>query len=256
MDVTTLVGIIIGVILVIDGIGFHQINNFFNVPSILIVAGGTAAALVASYPLNMLLDIPAHMRVLLRRNRLNMGELVNQLAELAEVPRRDGMLALEDCVDDIRNPFLKKGILMILDVNDAEKVRTTLEREISQMEIRHLNVVGLYESGSVYAPAFGMLGTLIGLVDMLKGLDFSPAMNPGSMGTAMSVALITTFYGCVLSNLIFHPMAKKLRVRQNEEVLYCTTVVEGILAIHKGKSPQALKNELMVFIKDTQEKKR
>lgn len=263
MDVTTLVGIIIGIVLVIDGIGFHQVINFFDIPSILIVAGGTMAAIVASYPSDMLFDIPAHIRVIFRGNKFNMGQLVDQLAELAEVPRRDGLLALEDRVDDIKNPFLKKGILIILDMNDSDKVRSLLEREISQMEIRHSNVVGLYESGSIYAPAFGMVGTLIGLIDMLKGLDLNAmtaasmgiAMKAESMGSSMSVALITTFYGCILANLFFHPIAKKLRIRQDEEELYCTTVVEGIVAIHTGKSPLAMKNELMSFIKETQGKK-
>lgn len=255
MDVTALAGMIIGVMLVIYGIGSRQVMNFFDVPSILIVAGGTVAAIIASYPLDMLLDIPAHMRVLFRRNKFNMVQLVNQLAELAEVPRRDGMLALEDRVDSIRNPFLKKGILDILDINDSVKVRSILELEITQMEIRHNNVAALYEAGSIYAPAFGMVGTLIGLINMLDGLNMSPSMNGKAIGSAMSVALITTFYGCVLANLFFHPIAKKLRIRQDQEALYCTTVVEGIVAIHTGKSPLALKNELMIFIKESEKKK-
>lgn len=256
MDVTTLAGMVIGIVLVIYGIGVHQVGNFFDVSSILIVAGGTMAAIIASYPLNMLLDIPSHIRVLFRRNQFNMSQLVEQLAELAEVPRRDGMLALEDRVDDIKSPFFKKAVLMILDINDSERVRSMLEQEMGQMEVRHNNAAGMYDAGSIYAPAFGMVGTLIGLINMLGGLELSSTIQGDTMGVSMSVALITTFYGCVLANLFFHPIAKKLRIRQDQEALYCATVVEGIVAIHTGKSPLAVKNELMIFIKESEKKKR
>lgn len=255
MDVTTLVGIIIGVFLVINGIGFHQMDNFIDMPSITIVIGGVMAATLASYPLSMLLDIPRHMGVLLRGTRYRLPPLVDKLVELADVPRRDGLLALEDYLDDIRNPFFRKGILMILDTNDSDKVRYMLEREIYNMEIRHNRVADLYETASAYAPAFGMIGTLIGLIDMLKQLDGGNTIGTGMMGNAMSVALITTFYGCLLSNLLFHPIAKKLRIRQDEEEMYCNTVIQGIVAIHTGRSPRELEDELLAYIKRSQQRK-
>lgn len=255
MDVTTLIGILIGILLIINGIGRAEMGNFVDIPSIMIVLGGVLSAIFASYPLYIILDIPKHIKVLMRGNRYSIPSLVAQFVELAEVPRRDGFLALEDYLDDIKNPFLKKGILMILDTNDSDKVRYMLEREIYNMEIRHNRVADLYETASLYAPAFGMIGTLIGLIDMLKQLDETPVMGAGTMGSAMSIALITTFYGCILSNLIFHPIAKKLRIRQDEEEMYCGTVIEGIVAIHTGKGPQEVKNELWAYIKHSQQKK-
>lgn len=255
MDVTTLVGVLVGILLIINGIGHATIRNFIDISSIMIVLGGVLSATLASYPLYIITEIPRHIKVLLRGNKYRIPPLVDQLVELAEVPRRDGFLALEDNLDDIHNPFLKKGILMILDTNDSDKVRYMLEREMFNMEIRHNRAADLYETASAYAPAFGMIGTLIGLIDMLKQLDETTAMGPGNMGGAMSVALITTFYGCILSNLIFHPIAKKLRIRQDEEEMYCGTVIEGIVAIHTGKGPQEVKNELWAYIKKSDQKK-
>lgn len=259
MDITTLLGIIVGAILVLyKGIGVAQLGNFIDIPSIYIVGGGTLAAVIASYPLPMLLDIPKHILVLFRGRRYNIPRLVEQLVDLAMVARQSGLLALEEKAEDLKEPFFKQALLMIVDANDPEKVRVMLEGELESMMIRHDEAAGLYEKASAYAPAFGMIGTLVGLINMLKGLNLTGGGGGGgesTMGQDMAVALVTTFYGCVLSNLVLQPIAKKLRIRQNEEELYCSTIIEGIIAIQSGENPKFLREHLLASLKQSQQKK-
>lgn len=253
MDFTTVIGIIAGIILIINGISRGNLGNFVDQSSFMIVLGGTVSAVIASYPPSILMDIPRHMKVVMRGKKYDIPSLVEIMVDLSMAARRDGLLALEDKADLIREPFLKQSLLMIIDANDPEKVRYVLERDVENIMQRHDQAAGLYEKASAYAPAFGMIGTLIGLINMLKQLD----MQTGSftMGGDMAVALITTFYGSVLSNLVFHPIAKKLRVRQDEEEVYCSTVIEGVIAIQEGESPRYLREHLLTSIKQSQQVK-
>ena len=205
MDLTTLIGIVCGIFLVINGIGLDKIGNFVDIPSILIVVGGTLAATIASYPLSILLDIPKHILILFRGKKYNIPALVEQMVDLAMVARQNGLLALEEKAEEIKDPFFKQSVLMIVDANDPDKVRFVLERELENMMVRHDAAAGLYEKASAYAPAFGMVGTLVGLINMLKGLNLDGSGGASNLGQDMSVALITTFYGSFLSNLFFHP---------------------------------------------------
>ena len=255
MDITTLIGIVVGTFLVINGIGTDKLGNFVDKSSILIVVGGTLAATVASYPLSILMDIPKHIMVLFRGKQYNIPKLVEQLVDLAMIARQSGLLALEEKADEIKDPFFRQSVLMIVDANDPDKVRFVLERELENMMPRHDEVAGLYEKASAYAPAFGMIGNLVGLINMLKGLNLDDGGGATNLGQDMSVALITTFYGSVLSNLIFHPIAKKLRIRQDEEELYCSTIIEGIIAIQSGENPKYLREHLLASIKQSQQRK-
>lgn len=255
MDITTLLGIAVGAFLIVNGIGIDKLGNFYDASSILIVIGGTLAATVASYPLRMLLDIPKHMTILFQGKKFDVPRLVEELVDLAMIARQNGLLALEEKAEEIKNPFFKQSVLMIVDANDPDKVRLVLERELENMMVRHDEAAGLYEKASAYAPAFGMIGTLVGLINMLKGLDLGGGGGSSSLGQDMSVALITTFYGSALSNLIFHPIAKKLRIRQDEEELYCSTIIEGIIAIQSGENPKYLREHLLSSLKQSQQKK-
>ena len=161
MDLTTLIGIVCGIFLVINGIGMDKIGNFVDIPSILIVVGGTLAATIASYPLSILLDIPKHILILFRGRKYNIPALVEQMVDLAMVARQNGLLALEEKAEEIKNPFFKQSVLMIVDANDPDKVRFVLERELENMMVRHDAAAGLYEKAAAYAPAFGMVGTLV-----------------------------------------------------------------------------------------------
>ena len=212
MDPTTLLGIILGFALIVNGIGFAKIGNFINIPSMVIVIGGALSATLSSYPLGILKDIPKHFAVLIRGNRYNIPKLIEQLVDLGTIARQSGLLALEDKAAEIKDTFFKQSVLMIVDANDPDKVRLVLERELDNMMIRHDQAAGLYEKAASYAPSFGMIGTLIGLINMLKGMNMD-AGGSSTIGSDMSVALITTFYGCILANVIFNPIAKKLRIR-------------------------------------------
>ena len=255
MDLTTLIGIVVCMALVVNGIGMDKIGNFIDIPSILITVGGTFAAVIASYPMSVLMDIPKHFGVLLRGKKYNIPKLVDQLVDLAMVARQSGLLALEEKAEELKDPFLKQSVLMIVDANDPDKVRLILERELENMMTRHDTAAGLYEKGSSYGPAFGMIGTLVGLINMLKGLDLGGGGGSSSLGQDMSVALITTFYGCIMANVFFNPIAKKLRIRQDEEELYCSTIIEGIIAIQAGENPKYLRERLLATLKQSQQKK-
>ena len=254
MDLTTVIGILLGVILVGFGIGSSQLMNFWDVSSLLIVVGGTLAALLASYPLRILLDIPKHFAVLFRGKRYDIPNLVEQMVDLAMIARQNGLLALEEKANEITDPFFKQSVLMIVDANDPDKVRYLLEMEMDNMTSRHTEVAGMYEKGSDYAPAFGMIGTLIGLINMLKQLNVSDGTS-SNLGSSMSVALITTFYGCMMANLFFKPIAKKLRIRQEEEELYCSLIIEGILSIQAGENPKFLREHLLSSLRQSQQKR-
>ncbi len=255
MDPTTLIGIVICLALIINGISLDKIGNFIDPASILITVGGALAALIACYPLSVLLDVPKHLTVLFRGKKYNIPKLVDQLVDLAMVARQSGLLALEEKADEIKDPFLKQSVLMIVDANDPDKVRMILERELENMITRHDTAAGFYEKGASMGPAFGMIGTLVGLINMLKGLDLSGGGGASSLGQDMSVALITTFYGCIMANVFFTPIAKKLRIRQDEEELYCSTIIEGIIAIQGGENPKYLREQLLASLKQSQQKK-
>lgn len=254
MDITTLVGIVLGFVLVVNGIGVDKLENFIDTPSALIVIGGTLAATIASYPMSILMDIPKHITILFRGKKYNIPAVVEQLVDLAMVARQDGLLALEGKAEEIKDPFFKQSVLMIVDANDPDKVRYVLEKELENMMVRHDEAAGLYEKASAYAPALGMVGTLVGLINMLKGLNLDSG-GASNLGEDMSVALITTFYGSLISNLIFHPIAKKLRIRNDEEELYCSTIIEGIIAIQAGENPKYLREHLLASIKQSTQKK-
>lgn len=243
MDLTTLVGMIMAIGLCIWGIGVSKIGNFIDPQSLAIVIGGTIAAITASYPLRILLDVPKHITVLFRGKKYNIPKLVDQLVDLAMLARQSGLLALEEKAEEIKDPFLKQSVLMIVDASDPDKVRDMLEKQMDDMIARHDEAAGLYEKASSYAPAFGMIGTLIGLINMLKLLD-----DPSSIGPNMAVALITTLYGSLLANWISIPVASKLRAINAKEIMTKEVICEGILSIQAGENPRVIEEKLKSFL--------
>ena len=222
--------------------------NFVDVSSILIVLGGTLAVVIACYP-KLARSIPSHIKIMLRAKAFDPSAYVEQLVELAQIARKNGLLALEEKANDQPDPFFKQAIMLIVDANDPDRVRSILENDIEQTSARHQEVVAMYERGSNAAPAFGMIGTLIGLINMLKGLD---GADMESLGPNMSVALVTTFYGSFLAHVIFNPIAANLTARDEEEVLCRQIVVEGIMAIQSGENPKFLRERLMTFMNQRQ----
>jgi chemotaxis protein MotA len=216
---------------------------FISVSSFMITIGGTMAATLINYPLHQMLGV---MRVV-KKAFVNHGpepaEVITTLVRFAEKARREGLLALEEDGTNLGDPFLRKGIQLVVDGTDATLVRSILETELSFLEDRHRLGAGMFETMGALAPAFGMIGTLIGLIQMLRNLD-----KPEHIGPGMAVALVTTFYGALMSNLFFLPVAGKLRVRSADEVLLKEVMVEGILSIQAGDNPRIVEEKLKAFL--------
>lgn len=248
MDLTTIIGIVAGLALIIfGGIGADKIPNFIDPNSMFIVFGGSLAAVVASFPWSTLKQTVKHFKVMVQGKRYDTEKLIDTLVDMAQVARKSGLLALEERAGELDDPFFKQGIMMIVDATEPEEVRTLLENELATTAERHDEMISVYEKASAFAPGFGMIGTLVGLVNMLMNMDPSEG-GSSTIGTDMGTALITTFYGCVLAQLVFSPMAKKLSIRNNEEVVYKQIMIEGILAMQAGDNPKFLKEKLVTYL--------
>lgn len=254
MDITSILGLVLGAFLIIWGIGFDKVGNFWDPDSLSIVVGGTIAAVIGSYPFGKLKNLIRHTKVLISGKKYQPAVAIESLVEMAQIARKNGLLALEERANELEDPFFKQSVLLIVDAMEAEKIRNMLETSLENLSERHEASAGIYDKASSFAPAFGMIGTLVGLINMLKNLDVSAGAN-SSIGENMSVALVTTFYGCVLANLIFMPIANKLRLRNEEELLYKQIIIEGVLGIQTGDNPKNLKERLVSFLDQKQQDK-
>ncbi|NLK09128.1 MAG: motility protein A [Firmicutes bacterium] len=248
MDVSTVIGIVAGISLLMAAIAADgSLFGFWDIPSILVVLGGTVAATLVNHSLSDVTRVMGMVRVAFTRQTYSGTELIDQLVDLAEKARREGLLAMEEEANQIEDAFLKKGIQLIVDGTDPDLVRSVLEIELAFQEERHRAGQGIFEDMGAYAPAFGMIGTLIGLINMLADIDDAEKIAPG-----MALALITTLYGSVLANLVFLPIAGKLRSRSDEEVLYRQIMTEGILSIQAGENPRLVEEKLTAFLSPQQ----
>ncbi len=244
MDKTTVIGLGAGVgCIVISILLSGDLGAFFDLASIFVVVGGTIASTIVSYPGKMLKSLKTIYTMAFKAKHIDLNEDIELIIKVANVARREGLLALEDAVGEVDNPFLQKGIMLIVDGADGELVKNILETEISFIQERHTQGQNIINSMASYAPAYGMIGTLIGLILMLKNLSDS-----ASLGPSMAVALITTFYGVVLANLVFTPVSKKLKVQSDSEALQKELFMEGLLSIQDGENPRIIKDKLQAFI--------
>ena len=261
MNITYLVGTVLAIVFMVFGMvsktvngavtfQLNQIVNFFDASSILIVIGCTLAVVVASCPVKLIKAMPKHFRIMLNTKKYDPMYYIDQLVELAQVARKNGLLALEERANLQTDPFFKQAILLVVDANDGDKVRSVLMNDIECMSGRHDDVASMYEKASAVAPAFGMVGTLVGLINMLKGMNLESGSS--SIGSDMGTALITTLYGCILAHMIFNPIASNLRSRDEEEVLCKMIVVEGIMSIQSGENPKSLRDKLLTFVDQKQ----
>ncbi|MFV1974589.1 MAG: motility protein A [Candidatus Scalindua sp.] len=253
MDIATPAGLLIGFVLliisVIMGGGVSGIAAFINIPSMMIVIGGTICATLVRYPLQRVTGvISLIMKTIFVKLSSPQVEMQN-LIEYAKIARREGLLALENKIVDIKDTFLSKSIQLLVDGTDSDGLRSILEKEIENVRGRHSIGKGVLESMGTVAPAFGMMGTLIGLVLMLRELD-----DPSKIGVGMATALITTFYGVLLANLIFLPMSGKLDVRSKEETLLKELILEGVVSIQSGDNPSIVEEKLKGFLSPSQRK--
>lgn len=220
-------------------IGLENLKNFFDPTSICIVIGGVAAALMVSFPMGAFTKIGKHLKIIFVPTKYNPQVYIEQLVSFAKEARINGLLALEDKLNDTEDIFMKNSLMMVIDSVDAEKVKILLETELDYLDERHAQDRAFYEKAAAYSPAFGMIGTLIGLINLLKQLD-----DPDAIGPAMAVALVTTFYGTVMANLVFTPISNKLKVRHEEEYLCKMIISEGVQAIQAGDNPKFIQEKL------------
>ncbi len=224
---------------------------FINIPSVMIVIGGTISATLVRYPLQVVTGLMGLVMKTIFVKLSSPQVEMQRLIEYAKLARREGLLALESKVTDIKDAFLSKSIQLLVDGTDADGLRTILEKDIDNVRGRHSKGKGVLESMGVVAPAFGMMGTLIGLVLMLRELD-----DPSKIGVGMATALLTTLYGVIVANLVFLPMSGKLDVRSKEETLLKELIVEGVVAIQSGDNPSIVEEKLKGFISPSQRKEK
>ena len=257
MNITYIIGLVgafgvmvVGMMQAEGGMLPSQIMNFWDPASVFITIGCTIAVLIASFPPSALKSIPKHFQVLMNAKKYDPMAVIDKLVELAQVARKNGLLALEEKGNQQENPFFKQCIMLIVDNNDADQVKEIMMNDIEQASDRHDAGAGMYDKAGSVAPAFGMVGTLVGLINMLKAMDIET--GGGNLGPAMATALVTTLYGCVLAHMIFGPIATQLRRRDEEETLCKLIIVEGIMSIQAGSNPKALREKLLTFVAQRQ----
>lgn len=251
MDITTILGIVLGFGFIIWSIMLGgKIDWFFDPPSVVIVLGGMFSGFLVSFPLKEVLGFGKAAGKTMKNSEYDVEQIIKKVIELANVARKDGLLALEEAVSEIKDDFMQRGVMLIVDGTDPDLVKTILETEVDNISDRHQKSKSMFDTMGALGPAFGMIGTLIGLVIMLKNLD-----DPSSIGPSMATALLTTFYGSVVANLIFIPMATKLALKSNEEVLIRSVMIEGLLSIQAGENPRIIEEKLKVFLPPTIRKK-
>lgn len=254
LNISTVIGMVAGIVLMVFGIvfdsktmgvNFGMLGNFVDVPSVLITIGGSFTCLMTMEPsLKTYADKFSAFKLALFSPTYNDVETIKNVINLSNVARKEGLLALEETANSIDDEFLKKGILLIVDGTDPELVRSILETELGCIESRHQNVTGFWDKLASMGPAWGMIGTLIGLVNMLQDLS-----DPDSIGPNMAVALLTTMYGSVLANWLCTPVSNKLKALNAAEIMMKEVTVEGLLSIQAGENPRVIEEKLKSFLK-------
>jgi chemotaxis protein MotA len=252
MDIATVVGTVLAIALILGSIviGGGSFMAFIDVPSILVVIGGSIAAALISFPLpNFLGVFGVTMKAVFWK--VDPPEtVIKQIVSLSEVARREGILALESKTGDIENDFIKLGIQMAVDGTRPEVMEDILRTELDAVATRHRDGKALLDCMGRFAPAFGMIGTLLGLVIMLGDMS-----DPSKIGAGMAVALLTTLYGAIASNCLFLPFAEKLGYTSKKERLTMDIIIRGVMAIQSGENPRVIEQKLNTFIPPKQRAK-
>ncbi len=244
MDVATIVGVVLGFIVITSAIvagGGWQM--FIHIPSMAITVGGMLCATLIHFSLPQFLGIFSIIKKTIVAKIPSQSELIQNMVNYAAINRRDGALALEQEIRNTNDLFLGKSLQMLVDGKEPTDIRDLLSLEVQNLQDRHAGGKKILEFMGAAAPAFGMIGTLIGLIQMLRNLD-----SPKSIGSGMAVALLTTFYGALTANLIFLPLAGKLGIYSKAETTTMEMIIEGICAIARGENPTVVREKLQAFI--------
>lgn len=246
MDIATIFGLLAGFGLIFASIamgGGGGISSFIDMPSLMITVGGSIAALFINFPLKVCLTSASVIKKCFLVKLPETKEVINQFKNLAVVVRKDGMLALEKELESIDDDFMKRGLESVISGAEEQQIRNVLEIELSAIEQRHAIGKKIVESTGAAAPAFGMIGTLVGLVQMLQSLD-----DPSKIGGGMAVALLTTLYGAIIANVACIPLAGKLETRSQDEVACRELMITGITSLAQGLTPRAVEDNLVAYL--------
>jgi chemotaxis protein MotA len=244
MDISTIIGLIVAYTLVIISLIIGAgIGIYIDYPSVFIVVGGTIGVVLMNFPIERIMGMRKVISKAFLYKATDTSDIIQQLVSFAVKARRDGILSLESAEEEAHDDFLRKGIRLAVDGTEPEVIKNILETELDAMEDRHKDSAGLFLAIADYAPAMGMMGTLIGLVAMLQNLN-----DPSSIGPAMAIALITTFYGAVIAYMFAAPIAGKLKLRSADEALRRQIMIDGIMAIQAGDNPRIVEQKLNAYL--------
>ncbi|MCA9184311.1 MAG: motility protein A [Pirellulaceae bacterium] len=245
MDIATVIGLVLGMGLILSSIamGSGGLTPFIDIPSGMIVIGGAFAAILISFPLKSVLSLGGIVKNCFLSSLPSTKQVIEQFNDIAAIARRDGLLALENKLPEVKDRFMYRGLEMVIGGTAKEDLQSVMETEISYVEERHKVGKKIIDMIGAAAPAFGMIGTLVGLVQMLGTLD-----DPSKIGGGMAVALLTTLYGAVVANLFCIPLASKLEARSKEEILIRELMLVGLLCLIEGQTPRALQERLIAFL--------
>jgi chemotaxis protein MotA len=244
MDIATVLGVIFGFVVIIGTILYEgNLKIFFNIPALAIVVGGMTCATMIHFSMKQFLGIFSVIKKTLLHKTMPPHELIQRMVNYAAINRRDGALALEQEMGKVKDPFLTKAMQMLVDGQDESSIRELLGMEIQYLEERHAMGKKILDFMGASCPSFAMVGTLIGLISMLSKME-----SPDEIGRGMAVALVCTFYGALLANLVFLPLGGKLGQHSKAEKMSMEMTAEGICAIAKGDSPTAVREKMQVFI--------
>ncbi len=249
MDIGTIAGLIIAVVAILAGavLGGGNLVALIDIPSIVIVFGGTLGVIVVSFPIASLLKVhKVFLKAFFTKSSSSI-ELIKDLVRFAEVARREGILALENHIKDMKEAFLVRGIKMAVDGTDPELIKTIMDIELEASMERHSAAKKILDTTGRMAPAFGMIGTLMGLVFMLMSMD-----DPSKIGPGMAVAILTTLYGAIVANVCTGPLGEKLAARDSEEVLVKNIIIAGVMSIQSGDNPRVVESKLLTYLPPSQ----
>jgi len=250
VDLATIIGIIAGVGLIITAIlQGGSAGAFIDVKSVLIVLGGTMAATLISFPIKTVFSVFNIVKKTFLHKDAASSDVIKAMINYAEKARKEGMLSLEQEAENEPDTFLKKGLMLAVDGTESELLSRIMENELGAVESRHNIGRSVLDTMGTLSPAFGMIGTLVGLVQMLANMN-----DPSSIGPGMAVALLTTFYGAFMANVFFIPMSEKLKNRSKDEVMRMELILEGIMSIKAGDTPRVVSEKLKSFIAPKEKK--
>jgi len=245
VDIGSVIGAVLAVAAVLAGVflGGGSIGALFDITSVMVVLGGTLGATILAFPLGRILKLHTIVMKALFFKATDPSAIITDLVKFAEIARREGILALENHTDEMSDDFIVRGVKMAVDGTDPELIQQIMDTELEALQDRHAQGKSILDTMGRYCPAFGMIGTLLGLIFMLSNMD-----DPSAIGPGMAVALITTLYGAMVANMFTGPVGARLAARDAEEVLVKTIIAAGVMAIQSGDNPRVVESKLLTYL--------